>query len=412
MRSDRFNPFRPGSIVTPWMFVGRVEEIISINRALYQTKNGNPAHFLIHGERGIGKSSLMVYVDAIGSQFTDGDALARYNFLSLNIELEPDNTYADVIYKIGNELARQVSAKRPAASTAKAAWDFLKQWEVMGVKFNGSERQVKPGDLLDELAFAVEKSLSALGSTVDGILILLDEADKPGAKANLGQFVKIFTERLAKRGCHNVCIGLAGVSGVIRELKKSHESSTRIFDIFTLQPLLPEERISVIDRGLRVAEEKNGIKTDIKKEAAERIAELSEGYPNFIQQFAYCAFNEDQDDCIDLDDVLKGANNPQGGAIEQLGLKYFEELYFDQIGSDEYRRVLRAMSESLDGFVTKAHLKKETALKDTTLNNALRALSKRRIILPKPGTKGVYRLPTKSFAVWIKAVTAQAGAAP
>jgi Cdc6-like AAA superfamily ATPase len=55
----RYNPFRPGSIVSPGMFSGRYEELEGTEHALFQTKNGNPHHFLIEGERGIGKSSLL-----------------------------------------------------------------------------------------------------------------------------------------------------------------------------------------------------------------------------------------------------------------------------------------------------------------------------------------------------------------
>jgi hypothetical protein len=103
--------------------------------------------------------------------------------------------------------------------------------------------------------------------------------------------------------------------------------------------------------------------------------------------------------------VQQGALHPEKGAIQQLGLKYFHELYFDQIGSDEYRDVLRAMADKLDDWVSKGELREKVDIKQSTLNNAISALKKRHIILPKPGKAGVYRLPTKSFAVWIKAFT-------
>jgi hypothetical protein len=63
----KFNPFRPNSIVAPGMFAGRYDEVTAIERGLHQTRNGNPKHFLIEGERGIGKSSLMLYVDYLSS---------------------------------------------------------------------------------------------------------------------------------------------------------------------------------------------------------------------------------------------------------------------------------------------------------------------------------------------------------
>jgi len=98
------------------------------------------------------------------------------------------------------------------------------------------------------------------------------------------------------------------------------------------------------------------------------------------------------------------------GAFQQLGQKYFSDLYFEQIGSDEYRGVLRAMADHTDDWVTKQDLKTATKLKPATLNNAITALKKRGIIIPQPGRHGIYRLPTRSFAVWIKAFTADARA--
>jgi len=53
----------------------------------------------------------------------------------------------------------------------------------------------------------------------------------------------------------------------------------------------------------------------------------SEGYPHFIQQFAYCAFEADTNWEISEDDVKSGAWG-EHGAFQQLGTNYFEDLYF------------------------------------------------------------------------------------
>jgi len=134
------------------------------------------------------------------------------------------------------------------------------------------------------------------------------------------------------------------------------------------------------------------------------ISTLSEGYPHFVQQFAYSAFEKNSDAEIDILDVMKGAFDP-GGAFEQLGLRYFEDLYFEKIWSDEYRDVLRAFAETEGEWVEKAQIRARVSLKETTLNNALSALIKRHILIPKKGKKGIYRLPSRSFGVWIKAFT-------
>ncbi len=38
----KFNPFVPNGIAYPGMFIGRLDEIRTIEQALFQTRNGNP----------------------------------------------------------------------------------------------------------------------------------------------------------------------------------------------------------------------------------------------------------------------------------------------------------------------------------------------------------------------------------
>lgn len=57
----RVNPFRPNSPVAPGMFVGRLPQVEALEEALLQTRTGRPKNFMITGERGIGKTSLLQY---------------------------------------------------------------------------------------------------------------------------------------------------------------------------------------------------------------------------------------------------------------------------------------------------------------------------------------------------------------
>jgi len=64
------------------------------------------------------------------------------------------------------------------------------------------------------------------------------------------------------------------------------------------------------------------------------------------------------------------------------------------------------MAKHFDNWVTKSVIRKEAAkIKASTLDNAINALKSRGTIIPKPGTKGTYKLPSRSFAVWIRAYT-------
>ncbi len=406
----RFNPFRPGSIVPPGMFCGRVEELLALERILFQTSKGNPNHFLLQGERGIGKSSLLYYMQCVATGQIIANDKQRFKFIKVNLELTPANSYVDIIKKLGSELQREVMSYNGSKELLSTAWNFLKNWEVAGVKYNAPSESLNPEELLDDLTHTISKILEEFGNEISGIIVLIDEADKPSDSAKLGELLKILTERLTKKGADRVCFGLSGLPDIVRKLKSSHESSPRIFETFTLQCLSQEERKDVVRSGLKRAEAENGFAVTITPEAETWIGWWSEGFPHFIQQFAHSAFDTDSDNIIDEKDVNRGAFR-ENGAFQQLGVKYFEEMYFDKINSDEYREVLKAMSqidiEIKGNWISKQQVKdklekNKIEMKQTTFNNAIRTLCQRKIIVPKSGSKGMYRFPTTSFGVWIR----------
>ena len=122
------------------------------------------------------------------------------------------------------------------------------------------------------------------------------------------------------------------------KLRISHESSLRIFHILNLKPLLPEDSKKVIDLGLQEANKKGNTKMSITDSAKESITQLSEGYPYFLQQFCYNSFEEDQDNIICDKDVEQGIYSPDTGALKQLGEKLFNNMFYDKIDSQEYRK--------------------------------------------------------------------------
>jgi len=397
---SKINTFRPGSVVSPGMFAGRLDEIRSIERGLVQTKAANPFHFIIEGERGIGKTSLLLLLDIIATGKVNIFEKGALNFLVVNVELRSTTDYEDIVDSILLELKREIAETAWLMEMAKRTWGFLSKFEVYGVSFRERETNAHSGKRLDELTDTLVHLLADAGSKVDGVLILIDEADKPAPSANLGELCKLLTERLTKRGCEKVSIGLSGLPGVIERLKESHESSPRVFQVFALKPLEDSERKEVIDRGLKMSVEAGGDPVTITDEAKEMIANLSEGYPHFLQEFAHCAFNYDSDNQIDVGDVTGGTYS-ENGAFDQLGKKYFNQ-YYAAPGSDDYRRVLIAMADHLDAWVTRAAIIAESKLKASTVDNALRALKAKQVILQNDNLPGQYRLPTKSFAVWLK----------
>jgi len=65
------------------------------------------------------------------------------------------------------------------------------------------------------------------------------------------------------------------------------------------------------------------------------------------------------------------------------------------------------MAERLDKWVKKKEILAKFRGKAATLNNALKALRDREIILSMEGAPGVYRLQHRGFAWWIKMYTSE-----
>jgi Cdc6-like AAA superfamily ATPase len=396
----KFNPFVPNGIAYPGMFIGRLDEITLIEQALFQTRNGNPQHLLLTGERGIGKSSLLFYADMVAK----GDmqlADPKFNFLTISTDLAGIASQVGMIRQIARELRSKLRQHQLLQEKAKKIWEFLSNWEILGVKFNHRENELDPDDLLDDLIGIFSGIVQ--GASFDGIALILDEADSPPSDGNLGVFCKILTERLTKRGVHKVLLMLAGQSLIVNRLRESHESSLRVFQIIEMRPLEQTERADVVRRGLSIANEKNFLKTTISDDAIDLIAVLSEGYPHFVQQFSYSAFQMDSDNHIGLDDVSAGAFS-ENGAISQLGAKYFSKMYYAKILSADYRKVLDYMANHADQWVSRKNIASHCGVADTNIDNALAALKNREIILSDDARRGFYRLPTRSFATWILAV--------
>jgi hypothetical protein len=97
----------------------------------------------------------------------------------------------------------------------------------------------------DDLVNRVSNFCGATKGNIDGIVILTDEADRPSPDAGLGAFLKLLSERLARRQSLNVLLGLAGLPTIIQKLRDSHESSPRLFETLMLDPLDIEERKQV-----------------------------------------------------------------------------------------------------------------------------------------------------------------------
>ncbi len=406
----KVNPFKPNSPVNPGVFVGRLEELNRLELALAQTCAEEPAHFMVTGERGIGKTSLLLYLNYVAKGQIPGVEERTFKFLVLNLDVDHTTTQIGLVQRIKLHLDNELGKSEKARTFLKEVWSFLQRIRVMDTGIMPAEDMICDEVTLDQFSMSLGKvvqricggcSESPFDSHYEGVLLLIDEADNSSSELQLGTFLKLLLERLQRQECNHVLIGLAGLPELRQKLHDSHPSSLRIFEELNLGRLSDKEVGRVIDLCIQKGNETNQNPTKITSEAHSMLISFSEGYPHFIQQFGFSAFAYDHDNVIDRSDVENSAFGPRC-ALDLIGDRYYKNDFYNKIQKDSYRQVLRIMADDLDGWVTRAKIASRFKGTKTTLNNAIKALRDRHIILPKEGEKGIYRLQHKGFALWIK----------
>lgn len=399
---SRHNPFEPNRPVNPYMFAGRSEEISKLHSAMHATRDGNPNHLLFIGERGIGKSSILL----LAKYISDGSIIlhdTEFNYMPLYISLDSSIKVADLCGKIERSIAREYRKRGDARQRLKDIWDFVKRIEISGSGIK-AQNSMSDNEIVDRLVESISRTIENLSGLnneevkYDGIVFLIDEIDNISDELQLGMLIKKITEQLTFDQNNKALFILSGLPCSRDTIAASHPSSLRIFEEKMLAPLLDDDCAQILRRGLEKASKDYGSKISITDAAISKIAFRSEGYPHFIQQFAYCAYNNDTDNCINQDDV----NAATLEALRLIGTRYYDDLYYKKIKKDSYRQVLRIMSKKLNDWVSKKEIREKFKGRETTLNNAITALKKRNIILGKRGSRGKYRLQWIGFALWIR----------
>ncbi|OEK08668.1 hypothetical protein A8C32_04255 [Flavivirga aquatica] len=404
---SKINPFKPNHPVSPSMFVGRIFEINALEKSLFQTKNGYPSNFLITGERGIGKSSLLGVIKPIANGEVTSLNYEVFNFISINLVITPRTTLVVLMQLIEKALKRKLENIEKAKDFLNNTWTFVERIKTLDSKVEKTKSSDRLDLIIDDFVYFLAEICKIITNSEneqepkDGIVFFIDEADSSSQDLHLGYFFKMVTELLLQHGCCNIMFIVVGLPNVVEKLTLSHESSMRIFNHLVIKELSPEYSCYAVDKGLEIGNKINSKITTITSDAKTLISTLSRGYPRFIQQFSYSAFEFSTNGEISTDDVNKGVF-VVGGALDIIGKRYYYRAYNEQIKSDDYREVLSIMAESMNSWVKKSEIHDKFNGADHVVTDALKVLSSKKIILKNPSKNWEYRLQYKGFALWVR----------
>ncbi len=243
---DPFTPNRP--IDDPDRFFGRSDPVNEMIDSLYQVKSGNPKHTIVTGDRGVGKSSLLmqVFLTATGdNRLTDRLAIDRgtpkYNFATVWHDVDSSQSAFDLALAVLSKfestfqkLIKGINLEIDLAGFAKLNAD--------------KQHPANMTQLIDEFVKRVSKlHATSKANGKDGILIFVDELDRIRTDSMIASFFKLTSERLARDGQKNMAFICAGITGAIQKLEEEHASILRTFRDVPL-PRFEKDEVSTILR--------------------------------------------------------------------------------------------------------------------------------------------------------------------
>lgn len=287
--------FTADVIRDPSRFVGRTELIRDCMSAI-NAANGLVA---VYGKRGVGKSSMLRQLQ----QMALGDyTLAKRAGLSHLIPQKP-RTYLTVFYtcdsmiedgpgllqRLCNDQSAEDSLLRLVPDEGKEVVEFTRSkevsagadlkvvnWGAKGVESTKYARVV-PGDIVQTFRNFVDAVVThqvKKRMKRDALLIILDEFDVIRSKEGIGSLIKSLTNS-------DVKFAICGVGRDLSDLISDHASVERLIEqgVLAVKPMSAAESVAIISTAEKLF---NGA---IKFEAgiAEKIAELGQGYPYFVQ---------------------------------------------------------------------------------------------------------------------------------
>ena len=276
------NPYAPGAGTPPPALVGRDAIIDSADISLQRLRAARTSqHQLITGLRGVGKTVLLGKLAALAQ---------HVGYRVIRVEaVGGDDTLRSVLRQ-----ARRILEDLDRSQKVLRA---LRSIESVAITLAGTgvtiERTAATPDR-EALADVVTDLATAAADHDLGVLLAIDEAQMI-ASDDLRRILA-GVHRCGQDGLPLACV-LAGLPNLVGDVAKAATYAERMFTVADLGPLSPDQVTRAI------VEPAAEIGVEWAPEATEEIIDRSDGYPFFVQTWAYHTWNTAHDEPISAADV-------------------------------------------------------------------------------------------------------------
>lgn len=326
------DPYSPSAGSPPPELAGREELLESIHIALERARIGRPAKSaMLVGLRGVGKTVLL---DRLRAQAEEtGIHTVRIEApegRSLPALLAPQLRQALL------RLSQVEAAKNYAIRGLRALTGFASKLKVtygdieVGIDYDSEPGLADNGDLEHDLQALLEQVGLAAKSAGTALALFIDELQYV-PKTQLAALITAI-HRTEQQQLPVVLVG-AGLPQLRGQMGNAKSYAERLFNFPEVGALSPEAARKAIakplaDEGMLITED-----------ALQKILDLTQGYPYFLQQWGSHTWRAAQSSPIQIDDVDKASIT----AIAALDESFFR-VRFDRLTPTE-KKYLRAMAE-------------------------------------------------------------------
>ncbi|WP_294338109.1 ATP-binding protein [uncultured Sphingomonas sp.] len=276
------NPFAPGAGSQPPELAGREDIIRAADTALQRVLQGRPAQSeMLLGLRGVGKTVLLNKIEQLAED---------YGYLTSFIEAPEDRNLVELLYPRVHQVLRQLSLVEAARAATYRAMRALRGFAaVFKVSVGDFDVSVDPepgvadsGNLefdVTDLFLKVGEAARAAGR---GWVLLIDEVQYLSPD-ELGALI-VAIHRTNQKALPVLLFG-AGLPAIAALSGDAKSYAERLF-------VFPKvDALSDVDAADAIRQPIEDEGEAINRDALERIVALTQGYPYYLQEWGYQAWN-------------------------------------------------------------------------------------------------------------------------
>jgi hypothetical protein len=383
------NPFSPGAGSPPPELAGRGPLLEQARITLGRVKAGRPERsFLLVGLRGVGKTVLLNRI----RELAEGQG-----YHAALIEAHEGKSLAELLLPALRQILTSLDRMEQISQKAKRALRVLKSF-FNGVKIKVHDIEIgmdvdpeagtaDSGDLeadLAQLFVAVGEAAADRGSAV---AIIIDEMQYLSEK-ELSALIMAM-HQISQRQLPLVLVG-AGLPQLVALAGRSKSYAERLFQYPPIGPLSPAEAAEALQEPV----EEQGV--EFTPEALQEIILQTQGYPYFLQEWGYQAWNLASQSPIGIDVVQQASAE----SIRRLDQNFFR-VRFDRLTPRE-KEYLRALADMGDATQRSGDIAERLHVKVQSIAPVRNGLIKKGMIFSPAHGDTAFTVPL--FAAFMKRI--------